>query len=110
MGYFQVRPVFWRKYMLGFKQLTQVLEVSQRYKTQGFRALNQALGRGIRHTRDWCALVLLDKRYKEPGFKESIPKWLRQDVRDFGSLPNAVCSIEEFMKRHYVSWLPAHEE
>lgn len=32
------------------------------YKTQAFRALNQALGRCIRHSNDWGAIILLENR------------------------------------------------
>lgn len=33
------------------------------YSLQAFRALNQALGRGIRHINDWCAMILVDSRH-----------------------------------------------
>ena len=32
------------------------------YATQAYRALNQALGRCLRHKNDWGALVLIDDR------------------------------------------------
>lgn len=32
------------------------------YSAQAFRALNQALGRCIRHSNDWGAIILLDSR------------------------------------------------
>lgn len=35
----------------------------QWYKQQAFRALNQALGRCIRHRNDWGALFLIDQRF-----------------------------------------------
>jgi Fanconi anemia group J protein len=36
---------------------------SQWYDTQAYRALNQALGRCIRHRLDWGALILVDDRF-----------------------------------------------
>ncbi|CAN8016577.1 unnamed protein product [Ixodes persulcatus] len=35
------------------------------YETQAFRALNQALGRCIRHRLDWGALIVVDQRFSE---------------------------------------------
>ncbi len=33
------------------------------YTMDAFRAANQAMGRGIRHRDDWCAFLLMDRRY-----------------------------------------------
>lgn len=33
------------------------------YSSQAFRALNQALGRCLRHINDWGALLLIDERF-----------------------------------------------
>ena len=33
------------------------------YTTQAYRAVNQALGRCLRHKNDWGALVLIDERF-----------------------------------------------
>lgn len=41
----------------------QLISSSQWYDTQAFRALNQALGRCIRHINDWGAILLVDERY-----------------------------------------------
>lgn len=33
------------------------------YNVQAYRALNQALGRCIRHRNDWGAILMVDSRY-----------------------------------------------
>jgi regulator of telomere elongation helicase 1 len=33
------------------------------YVMDAFRAVNQAMGRGIRHRDDWCHFILMDRRY-----------------------------------------------
>jgi hypothetical protein len=49
------------------------------YKEQAFRALNQAVGRGIRHQNDYCGLIFVDHR---PGSIESnISSWIRNLLR-----------------------------
>lgn len=39
------------------------LSGSEWYTVNAFRALNQALGRCIRHKNDWGAVLLVDARY-----------------------------------------------
>lgn len=46
------------------------------YALQAYRALNQALGRGIRNLDDWCMLLLVDDRHNEATVA-SVSKWLR---------------------------------
>ncbi|KAM9812029.1 Fanconi anemia group J protein isoform 5-T5 [Syngnathus typhle] len=41
-----------------------LLSGHQWYEIQAYRALNQALGRCIRHRNDWGALILVDDRYR----------------------------------------------
>lgn len=47
------------------------------YSTQTFRALNQALGRCLRHIHDWGALLLIDERFLQNEKKQYLPKWVQ---------------------------------
>ncbi|KAJ4444071.1 hypothetical protein ANN_05860, partial [Periplaneta americana] len=52
---------------------------AQWYETQAYRALNQALGRCIRHRHDWGALIIIDKRFiTERRHVEGLSKWIRR--------------------------------
>merc|ERR1712240_264875 len=54
------------------------------YEIQAFRALNQALGRCIRHKKDWGAILMVDDRYgKNPRYVNSLSKWVRGRVKHF---------------------------
>lgn len=56
------------------------------YDIQAFRALNQALGRCIRHRRDWGAILMVDDRYqKNPGYLQSLSKWVRSGVSHYSN-------------------------
>ncbi len=45
------------------------------YEAEAFRAVSQAIGRCIRHSRDWGAVLLIDERFAEPRTKALLPIW-----------------------------------
>lgn len=68
------------------------------YETQGFRALNQALGRCIRHKSDWGALVVVDHRFTErEKYRKGLSKWIREKVCCFRSYSDAMSSLQRFV-------------
>lgn len=50
------------------------------YAAQAFRALNQALGRCIRHKEDWGAIIMIDSRLRDQSSVNYISKWIRRVV------------------------------
>ncbi|XP_031728340.1 Fanconi anemia group J protein [Anarrhichthys ocellatus] len=68
------------------------------YEIQAYRALNQALGRCIRHKNDWGALILVDDRYRNNPNKyiTGLSKWVRQLVQHHGTFSNAMQSLAAF--------------
>ncbi|XP_069578846.1 Fanconi anemia group J protein isoform X1 [Brachyistius frenatus] len=68
------------------------------YEIQAYRALNQALGRCIRHKNDWGALILVDDRYRKNPNKyiTGLSKWVRQLVRHHDTFSGAMESLVEF--------------
>lgn len=54
-----------------------LLNGEQWYNIQAFRALNQALGRCIRHANDWGAVLLIDDRFEKSVYREKLPKWVK---------------------------------
>ncbi|CAJ1358568.1 unnamed protein product [Effrenium voratum] len=70
-----------------------LLSGDQWYELQAHRAVNQALGRLLRHSRDYGALLLLDARWAQHGSKarnlrRQLSSWLRHHVRES---PGDVC-------------------
>lgn len=50
------------------------------YHNLCMRAVNQSIGRSIRHANDYAAVILADARYaSEPRVWRALPKWLRGD-------------------------------
>ncbi|XP_058655243.1 Fanconi anemia group J protein isoform X3 [Onychostoma macrolepis] len=68
------------------------------YEIQAYRALNQALGRCIRHRNDWGALILVDDRFRTNPNKyiTGLSKWVRQLVRHHDTFTDAMQSLESF--------------
>ncbi|XKL64380.1 hypothetical protein PGB90_004466 [Kerria lacca] len=50
------------------------------YQIQAYRALNQALGRCIRHRNDWGAILLIDNRFANDYYYRSLSKWVRNKI------------------------------
>ncbi|EFN81860.1 Fanconi anemia group J protein, partial [Harpegnathos saltator] len=58
-----------------------LLSGSEWYTINAFRALNQALGRCIRHINDWGAVLLVDERFlQRPKNADYLPKWIKEMV------------------------------
>jgi regulator of telomere elongation helicase 1 len=50
-------------YLSGFWNLNQVLTGDEWYNQQASRAVNQAVGRVIRHRHDYGAIIFCDERF-----------------------------------------------
>uniref|UniRef100_A0A670JNN0 DNA 5'-3' helicase n=1 Tax=Podarcis muralis TaxID=64176 RepID=A0A670JNN0_PODMU len=82
-----------------------LLPGSQWYEIQAFRALNQALGRCIRHRSDWGALILVDDRFRRNPNKyiAGLSKWIRQLVQHHENFDCALGSLDAFAKTNQKS-------
>ncbi|KAE9412729.1 hypothetical protein Angca_008662 [Angiostrongylus cantonensis] len=61
-------------------QMTQSAE--DWYVTEGYRAVNQAFGRVLRHANDFGVVALLDERFAKHN-KEYFPSWMRASIKVF---------------------------
>ncbi|KAF7297812.1 Chl1 helicase [Mycena kentingensis (nom. inval.)] len=46
------------------------------YENMCMNAVNQSIGRAIRHQNDWASLILLDKRYASTAIRKKLPGWI----------------------------------
>ncbi|XP_046416679.1 Fanconi anemia group J protein-like [Neodiprion fabricii] len=80
-------------------QLKGLLKGGEWYAVQAFRALNQALGRCVRHRNDWGAVLLIDQRFTEKSSYNYLPKWVKTMWRDSARY-NLTWELEQFVARH----------
>lgn len=59
----------------------ELLSGSAWYDMQAFRALNQAVGRCVRHRKDYGAIVLIDQRFRSTTVAKQLPGWVRGAMR-----------------------------
>lgn len=61
------------------------------YVQQASRAVNQAIGRVIRHRHDYGAIILLDERFASPQQQQTLSKWLQPYCKtylNYGIVPH----------------------
>ncbi|KAL4419625.1 hypothetical protein ABPG77_008566 [Micractinium sp. CCAP 211/92] len=68
------------------------------YSQQAFRALNQALGRCIRHRLDWGAILMVDDRFKQPRNQKMLSRWVRGALQVHPSFEAGVASMRSFFQ------------
>lgn len=69
------------------------------YEQQAFRALNQALGRCIRHKNDYGTIILVDERFKANSRQAGLSRWMRSNLHIFPDFSRCITTIEDFFKR-----------
>lgn len=69
------------------------------YVESAIRAVNQAIGRAIRHKDDFAVVVLLDERYA--GFKGMLSKWTHKSIKIFNNWRELLPTIESFIDKSY---------
>ncbi|KAJ5162431.1 hypothetical protein N7492_007823 [Penicillium capsulatum] len=47
------------------------------YENSCMRAVNQCIGRAIRHVNDYAAIIMIDRRYDTPRVQGKLPGWIR---------------------------------
>ncbi|XP_026553539.1 regulator of telomere elongation helicase 1 [Pseudonaja textilis] len=68
------------------------------YTQQASRAVNQAIGRVIRHRQDYGAIFLCDSRFALPETKAMLPSWIRPHVKTYENFGHAVRDFSHFFR------------
>lgn len=70
------------------------------YLTDAVCAVNQALGRCLRHANDYGAILLFDDRYRDEYMQKKISKWCREVITVHESIDDMTTAL----KAKYAEW------
>jgi Rad3-related DNA helicase len=68
------------------------------YKLQACRAVNQAIGRVIRHVDDYGVIILMDERYRSHNVE--ISKWLQAHKKNYGQVSELERDLKTFFAKN----------
>ncbi|OBZ69839.1 ATP-dependent RNA helicase CHL1 [Grifola frondosa] len=66
------------------------------YENMCMNAVNQSIGRAIRHQGDWASLVLIDGRYASTRIRNKLPKWIGEGTVITDSFGQAMGELGRF--------------
>lgn len=50
------------------------------YESVCMKAVNQCIGRAVRHQNDYACILLLDRRFTRPKTQQALPKWIQRSL------------------------------
>ena len=66
------------------------------YTNLCMKAVNQSVGRAIRHRNDYAAIVLADSRFAKAAVKERLPKWIAGGLRVPPTHADGIAAVRSF--------------
>ncbi|XP_072096477.1 regulator of telomere elongation helicase 1 isoform X2 [Mobula birostris] len=76
----------------------QYLSGQEWYRQQASRAVNQAIGRVIRHRNDYGAIFLCDHRFTGAEVKSQLPSWLQPYVKVYDNFGHIIRDVSQFFR------------
>lgn len=69
---------------------------SEYYENLCMKAVNQCIGRAIRHIGDYASVLLIDERYQQARIQKKLPEWIRRSLKcptNFGGVQGALANF-----------------
>ncbi|XP_016649189.1 PREDICTED: regulator of telomere elongation helicase 1 homolog [Prunus mume] len=76
----------------------EVLTGEDWYNQQASRAVNQAVGRVIRHRHDYGAIIFCDERFAQPNRQSQISLWIQPHVKCYSKFGDVIFSLTRFFR------------
>ncbi|XP_063824609.1 ATP-dependent DNA helicase DDX11 [Ostrinia nubilalis] len=70
------------------------------YESLCMKAVNQCIGRAVRHASDFASVLLLDERYSRPQTMNALPSFVQKSLLDNCTFGKAFGSIGKFFAKH----------
>ncbi|KZW01490.1 DNA repair helicase, partial [Exidia glandulosa HHB12029] len=68
------------------------------YENMCMRAVNQSVGRAIRHKGDWAALIFVDTRFTTAKVRTKLPGWISADLTTPETYGKAAAQLAKFYR------------
>ncbi|KJH53111.1 DNA repair helicase [Dictyocaulus viviparus] len=68
------------------------------YQSLCMHVVNQAIGRAIRHQKDYAAVYLVDHRFTRQDITSALPRWIREKIQCPNSFTEALSLTKTFFK------------
>lgn len=68
------------------------------YESVCMKAVNQSIGRAIRHKDDYAVILLVDQRYQKPSVMKALPAWIQDSLTAPAKFGAAFSAIQRFFK------------
>lgn len=78
---------------------SDALSGAEWYSQQAHRAVNQAIGRVIRHRSDYGGILLLDERFGETRNQLGLSKWVRPRIESDSRIGSTIGSLVKFYRQ-----------
>lgn len=72
----------------------------QHYENVCMKAVNQSIGRAIRHAGDYACILLVDHRFSRASISNKLPGWIRQRLQNPASFSDTAQRIGTFYSQH----------
>lgn len=69
------------------------------YENLCMKAVNQCIGRAIRHINDYATVLLIDERYQQERIKRKLPTWIQTSLRTPNNFGGVQGQLVKFFKQ-----------
>ena len=71
------------------------------------KAVNQSIGRSIRHARDYASIVLVDQRYTRSNVRDKLPDWIASELQACQGFGQAFAAIRKVLLEYIYGLTPS---
>lgn len=71
---------------------------SEYYENLCMKAVNQCIGRAIRHINDYASVLLIDERYQQERIQKKLPNWIRTSLKAPANFGGVQSSLVRFFR------------
>ncbi|PVD35073.1 hypothetical protein C0Q70_06354 [Pomacea canaliculata] len=75
------------------------------YENLCMKAINQSIGRAIRHREDYAVIILADQRYSRTSVSSKLPGWIAKHLYKMDAFPPALARVSKKEENDFQWWM-----